>query len=109
MSHIKLTKRNITFNPHPVASDTHGNKTYFCYASMSSTQKQLEKIFSEGALPKSAEITGKNGMTFKIATYQDDGFWFESEIKDSKKWRLWAPFKDETKLKQIAAKQKNNT
>ena len=109
MTHIKLTKRNITFNHNPVASDSHGNKTYFCYASIASTQKQLEKIFGSGCLPETAEITGKDGMSFKIASYQDDGFWFESLIKDAKKWRLWTPFKDETKLKKIAAKQKNNT
>ena len=106
MTHIKLTKRNISFNENPVASDSHGNKTYFCYASISSTQKQLEKILESGCLPETAEITGKNGMKFKIATYQGDGFWFESEIKDSKKWRLWTPFKDETNLKKIAKNAK---
>jgi len=106
MTHIKLTRKNISFNNNSVASDSHGNKTFFCYASLSSTQKQLEKIFESGCLPETAEITGKNGVSFKIASYQDDGFWFASGIKDGKKWRLWAPFKDETNLKKIANKAK---
>ena len=102
MTHIKLTRKNINFNNNPVASDSHGNKTYFCYATLASCQKQLEKIITKGLLPETAEITGKNGMTFKISVYQGDGFWFASDIKDGKRWRLWAPFKDETNLKKIA-------
>jgi len=106
MTHIKIARRNIDFNNNPLASDSHGNKTYFCYATLASCQKQLEKIIEKGLLPETAEITGKDGMTFKISVYQGDGFWFASEIKEGKKWRLWTPFKDETKLKKIAKNAK---
>jgi len=106
MTDVTLTKKNITYNHHSVASDVHGNKTYFCYASLSSCQKQLEKILAKGNLPKTAKITGANELMFKISTYQDDGFWFESEIKDGKSWRLWAPYKDETSLRKIVKKSK---
>ena len=106
MTDVTLTKKNITFNHHSVASDTHGNKTYFCYASLASCQKQLEKVMMAGKLPKTAMITGKNEMTFKLTTYQDDGFWFESKIKDGKSWRLWTPYKDESSLKKVVKKLK---
>jgi len=113
MTHIKLKKRNITFNNYPVASDSHGNKTYFCYATLASCQKQVEKILAKGLLPKTAEITGlpdgitdKGEMKFKLSVYQGDGYWFQSEIRNAKKYRLWVPFKDETKLKEIAEKNK---
>jgi hypothetical protein len=106
MTDVTLTKKNITYNHHAVASDTHGNKTYFCYASLASCQKQLEKVLAKGNLPKTAKITGKDNLTFKISTYQDDGFWFESEIKDGKSWRLWTPHKTEAILKKIVKKSK---
>ena len=113
MTNIKQKKRNITFNKHPVASDSHGNKTYFCYASLASCQKQVEKILSEGLLPRTAEISGLSNemsvsgiMKLKISVYQGDGYWFQSEIKKGKKYRLWVPFKDETNLKKIAEKNK---
>lgn len=105
MIDIELTKRNVHFNPHPAASDAHGNKVYFCYASLSSTQKQVEKIFAEKRLPRYARIKGKPAIDFKISCYQEDGYWFQSEVVDGKSHRLWVPFKDETKLKEIAKKQ----
>ena len=106
MSHIKIGRRSVTFNNHPVASDSHGNKTCCCYATLASCQKQITKIYAEGKLPETAEITGKNGMKFKISTYQDDGYWFTSNIEDGKSWRLWTPYKDEARLKKIIAKKK---
>lgn len=101
MSHIKIDRKSITFNNNSVATDSHGNKTYFCYATLAACQKQISKIYAEGKLPETAEITGKNGMHFKISTYQDDGYWFSSSIEEGKSWRLWAPYKDETSLKKI--------
>ena len=108
MTDVTLTKKNITFNHHSVASDTRGNKTYFCYASLASCQKQLEKVLAKGNLPKTAKITGKDEdeLIFKISTYQDGGFWFESKIKDGKSWRLWTPYKDESSLKKVVKKSK---
>ena len=106
MSHIKIARKSITFNNHPVATDSHGNKTHFCYASLAACQKQLTEMHAAGSLPKTAEITGKNGMQFKICTYQDDGYWFVSAIKEGKSWRLWTPYKDETSLKKIIKKKK---
>ena len=101
MSHIKIARKSITFNNHPVATDSHGNKTYFCYANLTACQKQITKIHTEKKLPETAEITGKNGMQFKISTYQDDGYWFASDIKEGKSWRLWTPYKDASSLKKI--------
>ena len=106
MSHIKIGRKSITFNNNSIASDSHGNKTFFCYATLAACQKQISKIFLEGKLPETAEITGKNGMQFKISTYQDDGFWFTSGIQEGKTWRLWAPYKDEASLKKIIKKKK---
>jgi len=106
MSHIKIGRKSITFNNNPVASDSHGNKTFFCYATLAACQKQISKIFLEGKLPETAEITGKQGMQFKISTYQDDGFWFTSGIQEGKTWRLWAPYKDESSLKKIVKASK---
>tara|TARA_B100000035_G_C20569542_1_gene366217 strand:+ start:31 stop:357 length:327 start_codon:yes stop_codon:yes gene_type:complete len=105
MTDIVLSKKSVFFNEWPASSDSHGNKTYFCYATLASTQKQVEKVLSEGRLPRYARIKGKNPIDFKIACYQDDGYWFQSEPIDGKSHRLWVPFKDETKLKQIAKKQ----
>ena len=106
MADITLSKKNISYNHHPVAADSKGNKTYFCYATLASCQKQLEKILVKGELPRTAEITGKDGMALKVCTYQDDGFWFESKIKDGKCWRLWTPFHNQEKLKKIVKKSK---
>jgi len=103
---ITLAKKSIFFNEHPAASDSKGNKTYFCYATLASCQKQVEKVLSEGRLPRTATIKSKESIQLKISCYQDDGFWFQSEAIDGKKHRLWVPFKDETKLKEIAKKVK---
>lgn len=103
---ITLTKKNIFFNDHPAASDAHNNKVYFCYATLSSCQKQVEKIFEAGNLPRFARIKGKPNIDLKISCYQNDGFWFQSEVVDGKSHRLWVPFKDETELKKIAEKAK---
>ena len=105
MSHIKITRRSVTFNNNPVATDSHGNKTYFCYATLAACQKQITQIYAKGNLPETAEITGKNGIQFKISSYQDDGYWFASNIEDGKSWRLWAPYKDEVSLKKTIAKK----
>ena len=99
MSHIKITRKSVTFNNNPVATDSHGNKTYFCYATLAACQKQITQIYAKGNLPETAEITGKNGMQFKISSYQDDGYWFVSNPKEGKLWRLWAPYKDESSIK----------
>lgn len=106
MSHIKLKTKNVFFNPHAIASDTHGNKTYFCYASLSSCQAQVEKILNKGNLPKTAEIKGRENIDFKLSVYQDDGYWFQSPLKEGKRWRLWVPFKDKTNLKNAVDKVK---
>jgi len=109
MTNIKLKTKNVFFNQHSASSDSHGNKTYFCYASLSSCQKQVEKILSQNLLPKTAEITGKENIQFKLVVYQEDGYWFQSPIKDGKRWRLWVPFKDESALNKAAEKAKKQS
>ena len=108
MTNIVLSRKNITFNEYSAASDAKGNKTYFCYASIKSCQAQVAKIIESGNLPRTVEVTGKNKMQFKISTYQDNGFWFKTNIHEGKKHRLWVPYKDLSNLKTIAEKHRKN-
>lgn len=108
MSHIKIKSKKVFYNPNPVATDSHGNKTYFCYLEDSSCQKQIEKIFKDGLLPKTAEIKGREDLNFKLSVYQDDGYWFQSSLKEGKVWRLWVPFKDKVHLEKLAEIAKKN-
>ena len=74
-----------------------GYKVFPAYVKLSKCDvlNQIQKCLDENKLPSSLKVTGKKKLNFKIACYQDDGFWFRQIAPvDGKVWRIFVPSKD---------------
>jgi len=108
MSILKIKSEHIFFCESSAASSSKG-KFFYCYANegVPETEKNLKEILEKGETPKSVEVTGKRKIKMKITTYQDDGYWFQSEPNKKKEiFRLFVQDKDMTSIAAAYLKKK---
>jgi len=111
MSTLKIKSDHIFFCENHASSSARG-RLFYCYANESEPEieKAVKKILEKGQLPKTVEVTGKRKMKMKITTYQDDGYWFQSEPNKKKEiFRLFVQDKDMTSIAAAYLKKKKGT
>jgi hypothetical protein len=88
---LKINSKHIEWVDHVFASSSSHNISA-CYADVGKARikKKLIEAVSAGDLPREVEVTGEVNLSFKIASYQNDGFWFRSTSTHKDKiWKLW--------------------